>query len=102
MLCLGRTYVIKRRTIPNSGQGTFFNARYSCRIEPGSCITATKCGTIEFQIFKYIGSVVSIEAHIVLNQIITALNWEGAELQFNQSCRFKLTTNPLRKHYINS
>jgi hypothetical protein len=27
---------------------------------------------------------------------------EGVELTFNQSYRFKLTTNPLRKHYINS
>jgi hypothetical protein len=44
----------------------------------------------------------STEAHIVLNQINTALNREGGELQFHQSYRFKLTTNPLGKHYINS
>jgi hypothetical protein len=43
----------------------------------------------------------SIEAHIVLNQINTALNREGVELQFHQSNRFKLTTHPLGKHYIN-
>jgi hypothetical protein len=30
------------------------------------------------------------------------LNREEVELQFNQSYRFELTTNPLGKHYINS
>jgi hypothetical protein len=44
----------------------------------------------------------SIGAHVVLNQINTALNREGVELQFHQSYQFKLTTNPLGKHYINS
>jgi hypothetical protein len=44
----------------------------------------------------------STEAHIVLNQINTALNREEVELQFNQSYRFELTTNPLGKHYVNS
>jgi hypothetical protein len=71
-------------------------------MEPGTCIIATKCGTIEFQIFKYIGFVMSTEAHVILNQINTALNREGVKLPFNQSYRSKLTTNPLGKHYINS
>jgi hypothetical protein len=44
---------------------------------------------------------VSIETHAILKQINTALKREGVELQFHQSYRFKLTTNPLGKHYIN-
>jgi hypothetical protein len=44
----------------------------------------------------------SIEAHVVLNQINTALNREGVELPFNQSYQFEVTTNPLGKHYITS
>jgi hypothetical protein len=44
----------------------------------------------------------SIEAHVLPVQIRPALNQEGVELQFNQSYRFELTTNPLGKHYINS
>jgi hypothetical protein len=39
-------------------------------------------------------SVLSIEAHVVLNQINTGLNREGVELQFHQSSRFKLAPNP--------
>jgi hypothetical protein len=44
----------------------------------------------------------SIETHGLQVQIIPALNREGVELQFNQSCRFEITTNPLGKHYITS
>jgi hypothetical protein len=44
----------------------------------------------------------SIEAHVVPVQFIPALNREGVELQFNQSYRTELTTNPLGKLYINS
>jgi hypothetical protein len=44
----------------------------------------------------------SIEAHALRVQIDTTLNREGVELQFNQSYRSELTTNPLGKHYINS
>jgi hypothetical protein len=61
-----------------------------------------KSGTIEFQIFKYIGFVMSIEAHVLLVQMNTALNRKGVELPFNQSYRFEVTTNPLGKHYITS
>jgi hypothetical protein len=43
-----------------------------------------------------------IETHVMPVQIIQALDREGVELQFNQSYRFELTTNPLGKHYINS
>jgi hypothetical protein len=35
-----------------------------------------------------------IETHVLPVQIIPALNREGVELQFNQSYRFELTTNP--------
>jgi hypothetical protein len=55
MLCMGRTYVVKRPTIPNYGRGAFLNARQRCRIEPGTCILAAKCGTTEniyFQIYS--------------------------------------------------
>jgi hypothetical protein len=105
MLCMGRTYVVKRRTIPNWGRGTFLNARQRCRIEPGTCIMARsvpRLKNIYFQILKHNGLLLSIEAHVVVDQIDPALNREGVELTFNQSYRFKLTTNPLRKHYINS
>jgi hypothetical protein len=44
----------------------------------------------------------SIETHVLPIQIIPALNRKGVELTFIQSYRFELTTNPLRKHYINS
>jgi hypothetical protein len=37
---MGRTYVDKRRTIPQYGRPTFFNAHLRCRIEPGTCIMA--------------------------------------------------------------
>jgi hypothetical protein len=36
----------------------------------------------------------STNAHIVLNQINTALKRQGVELQFHQTYQFKLTTNP--------
>jgi hypothetical protein len=55
---------------------------------------------IYFQIFKLNGSFLSIEAHVVLNLINTALNREGVELPFNQSYRFIVTTVPLGLHYI--
>jgi hypothetical protein len=44
--------------------------------------------------------VLSIETHVLQVQIIPALNREGVELQFNQSYRLEITTNPLGKHYI--
>jgi hypothetical protein len=56
---------------------------------------------IIFQIFKLNGFPLSIEAHIIINQMNTASNGEGVELQFHQSYWFKLTSNPLGKHYIN-
>jgi hypothetical protein len=53
--------------------------------------------------FKLIVVRMSIEAHTTYPvQMITALNREGVELQFNQSYRFEVTTNPLGKHYITS
>jgi hypothetical protein len=64
-----------------------------------------KCGTTEniyFQIFKLNGFYLSIEAHVLPDQINTALNREGAELTFNQSYRFEVTTVPLGLHYITS
>jgi hypothetical protein len=33
-------------------------------------------------------------------QLNSELNLEGVELQFDQSYQFKITTNPLGKHYI--
>jgi hypothetical protein len=42
-----------------------------------------KCGTIDFQIFKYIGVVLNIETHIWPVQIDDVLNPEGVELPFN-------------------
>jgi hypothetical protein len=42
----------------------------------------------------------SIRAHVVLNQINTALNREGVELRIKQSYRFEVTINPSGKHYI--
>jgi hypothetical protein len=70
--------------------------------EPGTCIITRKCGTIHFQIFKYIGVVLSIETDVLPVQIIIALNRDGVELPFNQSYQSEVTTNPLGKHYITS
>jgi hypothetical protein len=105
MRCMGRTYTVKRRTIPNYGRATLFNAYQRCRIEPGTCIVArsvARLKNIYFQIFKLNEFLLSIKAHVVLDQINPALNREGVELQFNQSYRFEVTTNPLGKHYITS
>jgi hypothetical protein len=105
MRCMGRTYSVKRRIIPNYGRATVFNAHQRCRIEPGTCImerSVPRLRNIYFQIFKLNGLLLSIEAHVVLDQINPALNREGVELQFNRSYRFEVTTNPLRKHYITS
>jgi hypothetical protein len=105
MLCMGRTYSAKRRTIPNYGRATLFNAHQRCRFEPGTCIIArsvARLKNIYFQIFKLNGFLMSIEAHVVLDQINPALNREGVELQFNQSYRFEVTTVPLGLHYITS
>jgi hypothetical protein len=35
-------------------------------------------------------------------QLNSELNWEGVELQFDQSYQFKITTNPFREalHYF--
>jgi hypothetical protein len=105
MRCMGRTYSVKRRTIPNYGRATVLNAHQRCRIEPGTCIMARsvpRLKNIYFQIFKLNGFLLSIEAHVVLYQINPVLNREGVELQFNQSYQFEVTTNPLGKHYITS
>jgi hypothetical protein len=64
-----------------------------------------KRGTTEnnyFQIFKLNRFLLSIKAHVVLDQINPALNREGVELTFHQSYRFEITTNPLGKQYITS
>jgi hypothetical protein len=57
---------------------------------------------VYFQIFKHNGLLLSIEAHVALVQINTALNREGVELPFNQSYQFEVTTVPLGLHYITS
>jgi hypothetical protein len=103
--CMGRTYSVKRRTIPNYGRATLFNAQQRCRIEPGTCIMARNEPRLKIFIFIYTQinlRTLSIQTHALPLQIIPALNREGVELQFNQSYQFKLTTNPLGKHYINS
>jgi hypothetical protein len=69
---------------------------------PGTCIITRKCDTIHFQIFKYIGAVLSIETDVPPVQIIIALNREGFELPFDQLYQAEVTTNPLGKHYITS
>jgi hypothetical protein len=61
-----------------------------------------KCGTIQFQIFKYVGLVLSIKTDVLLVQINTALNREGVELPINQSYLFEVTTVPFGLHYITS
>jgi hypothetical protein len=79
--------------------------REKCRFEPGTCKStrgAARLGNISFQIFKLNGYSLSIEAHALPVQIITALNREGVELLFNQSYRFEVTTVPLGLHYITS
>jgi hypothetical protein len=55
-----------------------------------------------FETLKHNLYTLSIEAHVVLDQINTALNREGVELQFNQSYQFEVTTVPLGLHYITS
>jgi hypothetical protein len=100
---MGRTYSVKRRTIPDYGRATLFNAYQRCRIEPGTCIMARsvpRLKDIYFQILKLNGLLLSIEAHVVVDQINPALNREGVELTFNQCYQFEITTNPLGKHYI--
>jgi hypothetical protein len=57
---------------------------------------------IYFQIFKLNGLLLSIEAHVAVDQINPALNREGVELPFNQPYRFEITTVPLGLHYITS
>jgi hypothetical protein len=89
--------------LPPYGRACFFNAHQRCRIEPGSCImvrSVPRLKHISIQILKHNGLLLSIEAHVVLDQINPALNQEGVELQFNQSYRFGITTNPSGKHYI--
>jgi hypothetical protein len=101
---MGRTYVVKRRTIPHYGRATtFFNAHLRCRIEPGTCVMARSVPRLKIFIFKIYPNQripLSNEAHVLLVQIDTALNQEGVELQFNQSYQFGITTNPSGKHYI--
>jgi hypothetical protein len=55
-----------------------------------------------YHIVELDGVTLSIETDVLPVQINTALNREGVELQFNQSYRFEITTNPLGKHYITS
>jgi hypothetical protein len=76
MCCTGRTYSVKRRTIPNYGRATLFNAHHRCRIEPGTCIMARsvpQLKNIYLHIFKLNGFLLSIEAHVILDQINPAL-----------------------------
>jgi hypothetical protein len=49
MRCMGRTYSVKRRTIPNYGRATLFNAHQSCRFEPGTSIN-TRRGAHDWRI----------------------------------------------------
>jgi hypothetical protein len=108
MRCMGRTYSVKRRTIPNYGRATLFNAHQRCRIEPGACIMARSVPRLKIFTFIYTQidqrtlSALSVEKHVLPVEIIPALNREGVELQFNQSYRSEITTNPLGKHYITS
>jgi hypothetical protein len=77
MLCMGRTYAAKRRTIPNYGRATFLNARQRCRIEPDTCIIVVKCGTTEniyTQIFKSQRIFLSIETDVPPVQINSELS----------------------------
>jgi hypothetical protein len=86
MLCMGRTYVVKRRAIPNYGRATFYNAHLRCRIEPGMCIMARSVPRLKndcFQILILNGFLLSIEAHNIVDQINPALNREGVELKFD-------------------
>jgi hypothetical protein len=57
-------------------------------------------GDIYFQIFEINGFSLRTKAHVLPVRINTALNREGVVLTFNQSYRFKGTTDPLGKHYI--
>jgi hypothetical protein len=50
---MGRTYVVKRRTIPHHGRATFFNAHLRCRIEPGTCVMARSVPRLKTFIFNY-------------------------------------------------
>jgi hypothetical protein len=89
--------------LPPYGRGCFFNAHQKCRIEPGLCIMARSVPRLKISICNeyYIHWIfLSIEADDLSNQIIPASNREGVELQFHQSYRFEITTNPSGKHYI--
>jgi hypothetical protein len=102
---MGRTYSVKRRTIPNYGRATLFNAHQRCRIEPGTCIMVGSVPRLKIFIFIYTQidrRTLSIETQVLPVQIVPALNQDGVELTFNQSYRFEITTNPLGKHYITS
>jgi hypothetical protein len=78
---------------------------YRCGIEPNTCHSTRGAARLEeccFQILKLNGFPLSIEAHVLPDEINTSLNREGVELPFNQSYRFEVTTVPLRLHYITS
>jgi hypothetical protein len=74
---MGRTYASKRRTIPNYGRATLYNAHKRCRIEPGTCIMARSVPRLEIFILTNVSIrwiSLSIETDVLLVQINTALN----------------------------
>jgi hypothetical protein len=70
--------------------------------EPGTCKSTTEEVHAELSNIQIYQHPLSIETDVSPVQINTALNREGVKLPFNQSYQFKVTTNPLGKHYITS
>jgi hypothetical protein len=110
-------YILKRSpdsfvwAAPTLVRGTLdlFNEDNSLRgentvadLNPARVLSRKSVPRFIFQIFKYIEIKLSIEADVLPVQMITALNREGVELQFNQSYQSKVTTVPLGLHYITS
>jgi hypothetical protein len=68
MRCMGRTYSVKRRIIPNYGRATLFNAHQRCRIEPSTCIMVRSVTRLKIFIFIYMQNeriMLSIETHTI-------------------------------------
>jgi hypothetical protein len=96
LVCTTVTDCAKSRTIPNYGRATRFNAPKRCRIEPGTCIMAISVPRLSIFIFRSIKNeryTLSIEPHVVLDQMNPTLNREGVELMFNKSYRFEERTH---------
>jgi hypothetical protein len=102
---MGRTYSVKRRTIPDYGRATLFNAHQRCRIEPGTCIMARGVPRLKIFVFIYTQIeqiMLSIETHTISSPNEHRLEPRGSRTNVQPVLPIRNNHSSLRKalHYF--